>query len=396
MIDVSALMARLTEAELLDAADAYFSGLTIESEQCYKPFSNIADSVYLHRHLSLLLQSADLFRGADVLDFGCATGWLTLSLASLGCNAVGVDVAGSALALAGRLKERHGVRAGGSAAFLQYKGSRLPLGDESMDRVVCFDAFHHVRDQAATLAEFARVLRPGGRVAMLEPGPNHSKTAQSQMEMSRYKVIENDIDMKLVSAAAVEAGLQAPTMLVQMPVPIELPVNDFLEWDRAAELPKQESQRLLKALAGSLTNTQSFFIVKPGSRPTDSRQPQALAATLRLVSAKPAAHHLGWELVVSIKNTGEAVWRTQPGAVGRVNLGVQLIDENGVLKNRDYFRAALPSPALSPGDESLLEFVLVAESPQCCFSMDLVAEHVCWFSEQGRTQPLVWGVGQSI
>jgi hypothetical protein len=56
MIDVSALMARLTEAELLDAADAYFSGLTIESEQCYKPFSNIADSVYLHRHLSLLLQ----------------------------------------------------------------------------------------------------------------------------------------------------------------------------------------------------------------------------------------------------------------------------------------------------------------------------------------------------
>jgi hypothetical protein len=175
-----------------------------------------------------------------------------------------------------------------------------------------------------------------------------------------------------------------------------LPVKDFLDWDRAAELPKQDGQRLLRALAGSLTNTQSFFIVKPGSRTMDSREPQALAATLRLLSAKRAAHKSGWDLVVSIKNTGEAVWRTEPGAVGRVNLGVQLIDENGVLKNRDYFRAALPPPALNPGDESLLEFVLIAESARCCFSMDLVAEHVCWFSEQGRTQPLTWDAGQEV
>lgn len=43
--------------------------------------------------------------------------------------------------------------------------------DSSFDALVVTDAFHHFRDQDAAVREFARVVRPGGRVLVLEPDP---------------------------------------------------------------------------------------------------------------------------------------------------------------------------------------------------------------------------------
>jgi ubiquinone/menaquinone biosynthesis C-methylase UbiE len=398
MIDVRELMARLSDTELLQAADAYFKGLSIDSEQCHKPFSNIADAIHIHRNLALVLQAADLFRGADVLDFGCATGWLTLSLASLGCDAVGVDVAPSAIALANQWKDRHGIRAGGAARFCVYAGQRLPLDDASVDRVICFDAFHHVRDQAATLGEFARVLRPGGRIAMLEPGPNHSRTPQSQMEMSLYKVIENDVNMQMIMAAAQSAGLNAPNMLVQMQPPMQVPVKEYLQWAKESAVPTAQGQRVLGALGRQLTNTQCFFITKPGAPLVDSRQAAALAAELRLLSAKPCPEPgQGWVIRLSITNVGEAVWRTQPGLVGQVNLGLQLLDSTGLVVEQDYLRIALGGPAVETGDERQLEFVITRPIPaDHLIRFDLVAEHVSWFVENGRNFALTWEAGRVV
>jgi cyclopropane fatty-acyl-phospholipid synthase-like methyltransferase len=102
-IDVKCLVRDLSDEDLLRSADAYFAGLTIESEQCHKPFSNTADAPQIARNLGLLLEAAALFPGAEVLDFGCGTGWLTVGLAKLGCDAVGVDVSPTALSLAERL-----------------------------------------------------------------------------------------------------------------------------------------------------------------------------------------------------------------------------------------------------------------------------------------------------
>lgn len=46
---------------------------------------------------------------------------------------------------------------------------RLPLAAASVDGVVGLDVVHHLRRPAAFLAEAARVLRPGGRLSVLEP-----------------------------------------------------------------------------------------------------------------------------------------------------------------------------------------------------------------------------------
>ncbi|MDP2368656.1 class I SAM-dependent methyltransferase [Rhodoferax sp.] len=396
-IDVKQLIAKLGDDELLQAADAYFAGLGVDSEQCHKPFSNVADAIHITRNLSLLLQAADVFSGADVLDFGCATGWLSLALADLGCSVTGVDIAPAALRLADAWCAQRGVRVGGAVQFKVYDGHRLPLDDSSVDRVVCFDAFHHVKDQAATLKELARVLRPGGRIAMVEPGPFHSQTDKSQAEMAQYKVIENDIVMTDIAAAALAAGLAAPQMLVQLHQPMVVPFDHYQQWSGPAGLPKGDGSRLLTSLHRHLMDTQCFYLSKPGaSAGVDSRRAEALAAEVQLVAAHTVAGVAGlFELQFRIRNTGEAVWINQRGARGHVNLGCQLLRPDESVDNLDYQRFAVSNSPVEPGATVALSVRLQSPGGGLYkFRFDLVAENTSWFAQAGRCKPLVWSTEQ--
>ena len=394
LIDVKKLIAEMPDAELLEAADAYFTGLTVTSEQCLKPFSNVGDAVHITRNLSLLLQAADLFAGADVVDFGCATGWLTLGLAQMGCNAIGVDISPAAIALANQLKDRNAPRPPGAATFMVYEGQRLPLGDASVDRVVCFDSFHHVKDQGATLAEFARVLRPGGRVVMLEPGPHHSETAKSQEEMARYKVIENDIVMQVISNLGAAVGLERPQMLLQLQAPIQMHVDEFVDWSNSSQAYPVATAAVVSQLHRQMTDTQCFFMCKPGGLSLDSRHANALGATLTLVSVRPAGNEAGsaMELTFVIANTGEAAWIVEPGRVGQVSLGCQRIDRDGGVLAVDFMRFPFePSGAISPGDTRTLSVVVPALSPQeGGYRFELVSEFVAWFASVNPDQFVNW------
>ena len=48
---------------------------------------------------------------------------------------------------------------------------RLPLSDETVDKIIIVDAFHHFRDQILAASEMKRVLIPGGRIAVEEFNP---------------------------------------------------------------------------------------------------------------------------------------------------------------------------------------------------------------------------------
>ena len=392
-IDVRDLIATLTDEELMATADAYFAGLNAGSEQCYKPFSNPSDAVYLTRHLGLLLQAADLFMGADVLDFGCATGWLTLGLAEMGLNATGVDVSPAAIALADGLKAQRGLRPGSVAQFHSYDGHRLPYPDASFDRVVCFDSFHHVRDQATTLAEMARVLRPGGRIAMLEPGPNHSKTPQSQAEMAQFKVIENDIALPEIARIAKGLGLSPPQVLVQFHKPLSLGFDTFQEWTSGRSIPKRDADMLVAGLHRHLTDTQCFYLAN-GAGTIDSRRPEALGAELKVVSARPVDGMPDtWELKLQVRNVGRGTWITKPGARGQVNLGAQVVGADGNIVVVDYQRFAILPPDVIPG--SRVEVTAVVHLPPAVLAggklrFDVVAEYVAWFSQRGTCTPVDW------
>ena len=76
---------------------------------------------------------------------------------------MGVDISEPMLARAVR------VEAGPQIGFLRADAQRLPLRDETVDAVVSIAVLQLVPDPAAALAEMARVLRPGGRLAVMVP-----------------------------------------------------------------------------------------------------------------------------------------------------------------------------------------------------------------------------------
>jgi SAM-dependent methyltransferase len=104
--------------------------------------------------------------GGIALDVGCGPGTVTASLASAagpGGLALGVDLSEAMLARAVRAE------AGPQIGFLRADAQRLPLRDETVDAVVSIAVLQLVPDPAAALAEMARVLRAGGRLAVMVP-----------------------------------------------------------------------------------------------------------------------------------------------------------------------------------------------------------------------------------
>lgn len=89
-----------------------------------------------------------------VLDFGCGTGGVLKNLPAK--RRIGVEISDIAAAEA--------------AMFLDLVLSDLSsVGDGEIDSIISYHALEHVENPAAILAEFSRVLRPGGRLKIMVP-----------------------------------------------------------------------------------------------------------------------------------------------------------------------------------------------------------------------------------
>ena len=116
-----------------------------------------------------VVRAAGPLEGRRAVDACCGTGDLTLELARAGAQVVGVDFCVPMLERAGRK------RAPGQRLFAHGDALALPLEDDSCDVATVAFGIRNVADRAAGLRELARVVRPGGRVLVLElsmpPGP---------------------------------------------------------------------------------------------------------------------------------------------------------------------------------------------------------------------------------
>ena len=99
-----------------------------------------------------------------VVDFGCGPGFITIPLAKVSGKAIGVDVSPRMLERA----DRYAKRAHVSVELLQSDGSDLKLADKSVDLILLNHVFHEVENKQGTLGQFLRVLKPSGRVAIVE------------------------------------------------------------------------------------------------------------------------------------------------------------------------------------------------------------------------------------
>jgi len=101
--------------------------------------------------------------GGHVLDVATGTGLVAAALLRSGFRVTGLDQSPGMLS-------RAGARFGDRVELVEASADALPFGDASFDHLTFTYLLRYVDDPGATLAELARVVRPGGVVAMLEFG----------------------------------------------------------------------------------------------------------------------------------------------------------------------------------------------------------------------------------
>ena len=99
--------------------------------------------------------------GGDVLDVATGTGLVAEALVARGFRVTGIDQSTEMLA---RARERFG----GRVELVEGSADELPFPDSSFDHLTFTYLLRYVDDPAATVRELARVVRPGGTIAMLE------------------------------------------------------------------------------------------------------------------------------------------------------------------------------------------------------------------------------------
>ncbi|MBZ4400530.1 metalloregulator ArsR/SmtB family transcription factor [Myxococcus faecalis] len=115
---------------------------------------------------------ASLLPPLDVADFGCGTGVLSVALGRWARHVWAIDQNAVALEQA---RERAAGEGLTNVSFLCEDLHRLSLNSGQLDLVVISQSLHHVEEPAAVLAEAARLLKPGGRLVVLELMPHDER-----------------------------------------------------------------------------------------------------------------------------------------------------------------------------------------------------------------------------
>lgn len=386
-IDPKELINELSVEELCETAEDYFRAIVDPTPLMAKPFATPQDAVDLLGKMGLVLAGLQLGKGMTILDFGAGTCWFSRFLNQLQCTTISVDVSPTALAIGQQLFERMPVLGGSLAppAFIPFDGRHLDVPDKAADRIISFDAFHHVPNQQDVLNEFYRVLKPGGIVGFSEPGFRHSQAPQSQYEMRNYKVLENDILLDEIKTKAEIAGFSDLYVKPISHPHLNLSYKDYVKITKRKKLPRHLSQWI----ANSMQDATVFFLTK-GKPVMDSRSHLGLAHQIRLSGSRfstEAGRPL--QLPLRIRNTGQAHWlHSNVRDMGVVKVGAHLYDSQQRLLELDFFRHTLETDIAPKEEVSLTIEPIFAEPGDYYLAIDLVSEQVCWFENVG-SQPVM-------
>jgi hypothetical protein len=266
---------------------------------------------------------------------------------------------------------------GARSATALTDGHTLPLPDASMDRVVCYDVFHHVPNQEETLREFHRVLKPGGIACFSEPGRYHSTTAPSQHEMANFRVLENDIVLEDIWQLARGAGFSSIDSRPMLGDTWSLSLDGYLSLVDGGRVGVRGREALM---AGTVA--MSVFFLQKGTFAFDSRYRSCLSASIEAPPALTATVGAPATLTVMCTNSGSGRWLSRApddDLRGQVNVALVRCDDRGAPVDRNWRRVPLPRD-VEPGESiDVACEVLFADPGSLCLRAELVSEHVAWF-----------------
>jgi len=118
------------------------------------------------------------FAGQTVADVGCGEGDLTLLLARFAKRVTAIDLSAQML----RVVQERSAEAGVSGCVTVERGDleKLPVAAGSMDAVFVSQVLHHTVRPAKALAEASRILKPGGRLILLDLAPHDQEWVRSE------------------------------------------------------------------------------------------------------------------------------------------------------------------------------------------------------------------------
>jgi demethylmenaquinone methyltransferase/2-methoxy-6-polyprenyl-1,4-benzoquinol methylase len=117
-----------------------------------------------------LVTAVDPQAGQRILDVASGTGMVAFELARRGhCQVVGLDQSEAMLGAA-RARLARSPELSSRVSFVAGEAERLPFADAEFDAMTFTYLLRYVDDRAATMRELARVVKPGGRIGMVEFG----------------------------------------------------------------------------------------------------------------------------------------------------------------------------------------------------------------------------------
>ncbi len=152
------------------------------------------------RWRAAMVRAVDPQPGQRILDVATGTGMVATALSQRGADVTALDQSEAMLSVA----RRRTPQARGTVTFVQGEAERLPFDNASFDGLTFTYLLRYVDDPAATLRELARVVRPGGRIGMVEFGvPDNPVLRQLWRVHTRVGL---PVIGRLVSPAWLEVG----------------------------------------------------------------------------------------------------------------------------------------------------------------------------------------------
>jgi SAM-dependent methyltransferase len=139
------------------------------ARQAAEQYATVLEPAILGPFAEALVDWSDLVPGQTAVDVGCGTGAAALyAAARLGPagRVIGLDINRGMIEVARSRPPLDGAVEGAPVEWYQESAYQLPLGDQSIDVVLCAQTLQFLADRRQALLEMRRVLKPGGRIAL--------------------------------------------------------------------------------------------------------------------------------------------------------------------------------------------------------------------------------------